>query len=153
MKRNEVSTSALQAYQKIQHIKKTLLIKKHQILKNSVLRKETGLTFFDASFNADVSDRNNGFVSCRYKLNLYALGRLACEVGSDGSLYCWLLNFLQVHTISDVPKPFKSIYHASWGLNITNSHLFFGHCGVVGRYYGKDDFFYVLSGDGDLSDW
>ena len=43
--------------------------------------------------------------------------------------------------------------HVSWKSDILKPYLFFGHRCVIGRYYGKDDFFYVLGGDGDLSDW
>ena len=40
----------------------------------------------------------------------------------------------------------------SWKSDILKVYLLLGHRCVVGRYYGKDDFSYVLGGDGDLSD-
>ena len=43
--------------------------------------------------------------------------------------------------------------YVPWKSDILKVYLFLGHRCVVGRYYGKDDLFYVLGGDGDLSDW
>ena len=43
--------------------------------------------------------------------------------------------------------------YVPWKSDILKVYLFLGHRCVAGRYYGKDDFSYVLGGDGDLSDW